>query len=108
MRLQSDHIIKHDESNLKQPLQNLDLKMEEEDGKKDDKERESDNDADHYVVGDDKDEEEKNENENDGENVNRHEGKRPHYPMNGMLKKFNHFGLCKFWSCWHHYSGHSN
>ena len=46
MRLQSDHITKHDENNIEQPLQNLDLKMEEKDEKKDDRERESDNDAD--------------------------------------------------------------
>ena len=46
MRLQSDRIIKHDEINLEQPLQNLDLKVEKKDEKKDDRERESDNDAD--------------------------------------------------------------
>ena len=48
--LQSDRIIKHVESNLEQPLKNLDLKVEKEDEKKDDKERESDNDVDHYVA----------------------------------------------------------
>ena len=76
----------HDESNLRRPLQNLDLKEEEEVEKKDDEKRESDNNADYYAAGDDEDEEEKNENGNDGENENRNEGRRLHYPVSRMLK----------------------
>ncbi|XVF08774.1 hypothetical protein REPUB_Repub07fG0031800 [Reevesia pubescens] len=98
----------HDESNLQQQLQNLDLKeeqgeKEEEVEKKDDGVRESDNhadadaDADCYVSVDDENEEEKNEDEN----VKVNEGRRSHYPVRPEAEDCPYYmktGLCKFGS----------
>ncbi|KAK8325285.1 hypothetical protein V6Z12_A11G041800 [Gossypium hirsutum] len=105
----------HDESNLEQQLQDLDLKEEEEEEvaaaaaaaaaeTKDDGERKGDNDyneADAGAAGDKEDEEEKNENENDGENGKRFEGVRSHYPVRPDAENCAYYmktGLCKFGS----------
>ncbi|KAA3475750.1 zinc finger CCCH domain-containing protein 67-like [Gossypium australe] len=104
----------HDERNLEQQLQDLDLKEEEEEEAaaaaaaaaetKDDGERKGDNDyneADAGAAGDKEDEEEKNENENDGENGKRFEGVRSHYPVRPDAENCAYYmktGLCKFGS----------
>ncbi|XP_039042338.1 zinc finger CCCH domain-containing protein 67-like isoform X2 [Hibiscus syriacus] len=100
----------HDESNLKEQLQELDLKKDEEEEEeaaetKDDGERKSDNgydDASSGAAGDEEDEEEdKNESENDGENVKRYEGVRSHYPVRPDADDCAYYmktGLCKFGS----------
>lgn len=92
----------HEESNLQQLLQNLDLKEEEEEtDKKDDGERESNNDADGNAAEDEdnENEEERNDNEIDGENVTKSEGKRSHYPVRPDAESCAYYmktGLCKF------------
>nr|KJB39998.1 hypothetical protein B456_007G041600 [Gossypium raimondii] len=99
----------HDESNLEQQLQDLDLKEEVAAAvaaaeTKDDGERKGDNDyneADAGAAEEKEDEEEKNENENDGENGKRFEGVRSHFPVRPDAENCAYYmktGLCKFGS----------
>ncbi|GMJ04916.1 hypothetical protein like AT3G48440 [Hibiscus trionum] len=100
----------HQESNLEEQLQDLDLKNEEEEEKgeagetKDNGERKSEDgyrDADAGAAGDEEDDVEKNENENDGENVKRYEEVRSHYPVRPDAEDCAYYmktGLCKFGS----------
>ncbi|XVE56661.1 hypothetical protein DITRI_Ditri04bG0028700 [Diplodiscus trichospermus] len=103
----------HDDSNLEQQLQNLDLKEEGEEEvvkeeqeaeKRDDGERQNVNDGNHSDAGgagDDEDEEDKNENENDGENVKRNGGRTSYYPVRPEAEDCAYYmktGLCKFGS----------